>query len=199
MKKNAVTTQRWIAGSVALASHGLRVEGLPKVPESRQAVSARAEGATRYMSAAQRDLRVEALREVAARGEARGRELGDLGPDPVICGEVGEELAAIDAVIARLDELRAYAVEWRTAAEDAAIPMLKGAAEQAAPRVERGLVDAESYPKLLRYAGLQGEAIVEGRARAKRVRSAMAARTKGAQEAPANDSAAPAKTGTDPR
>jgi len=198
MKKNTVKTHRWLAGSIALASHGLRVEALPKVPDGRQAVSVRAAGATRYMSAAQRDLRVEALREIEGRAKAHGRELGDLAPDPTLCGEVADDLAAIDAVIARLDELRSFAVEWRTAAEDAVVPMLKSAAEEAAPRVERGLVDAESYAKLLRYGGLQGEAIVEGRARAKRARSAMAAKTKD-DEAPANDTTSPAKTGTDPR
>jgi hypothetical protein len=185
MKKTDVGP-RWLGGSLMIAAHGLRAELLPNAPDDRVHVATRAADVTRYMSTAQRDVRSEALREIAERGAQHGRELSDLGPDPELCAAAATELDAIDAVITRLEDLHAYAVAWRTVVEAQCIPMLADAAVQATPRIERGILPADSYAKLQRYAAMPSEAIVDGRARAKRARE-VKTKAPAVTAVPAND------------
>lgn len=179
----------------------LRAAQLPGVPADLPEVQARAGRVTRRVPEAQQSALELALTEIESRGVAHAGELGDLGPDPAQCGELARGLRQGYEVIGRLEALLVYARAWCTVNEATAAAYVTDACEQATMRIERGRLPAESYVHARRFVAARGEAIVQGRAKAKRARAAAQAAAEAAVRpaAPANGTHDVKKTGSDDR
>jgi hypothetical protein len=179
-----------INGVVVFGAHALTVAQLPAVPADRKEVLDAVEGMTWRIPEANRAEAVNGLREIEARASKHGAELGDLAPAPDACRAVADELDELYKVEERLGSLQEYVSARRAACEQKADRFLRDAYEEATRRIARGRIPAESYGVVRAYSEAHSVAVSQGLARAAKVRAEVK------PSAPANETHAPAKTGT---
>lgn len=184
------------ANVLGIAMGLISPEQVPSVPADSEQMRMMAEGTKRYMSESQREQAPRALAEIATRGQAHGRELGDLAPVPETCGQFAAEMQRLTQSAARLRALADYLDKRRAVIEGIAHGMIYDAASQAEPRITRGMLPSESYNETLAYGAIHSEAVTKGRSRAKKARASV---KRTAPALPANDTQGLAKTGSDPR
>ena len=167
---------------------------LPPVPRDRAEVLTRGRQVARRVADTNRAECLEGLREVSQRGETYAHELGDLGPDPLACGELATRLTRLNGFITHLGALLQYAESSRAVLEEQAVQYLDDAHDEVVKRTKLGLIPDEAYPNVRRFGAAHGEAVSQGIARAAKLRAEV---EKAAQKTPpANDAQTPAKTGT---
>lgn len=180
-------------GRARTAAEGpLQVGLLPHIPSDREETFAAAKKVTHRIAESQRTESREALGEIVARHAQNPNELGDLGPDPDACASLRVELSELDACITRYDALLKYCEAKRAVLEERSIGLLDRAYDQVDVRIARGMLPPESYASVRRFAEAHGESVAQGRARAQQMRAKLAAKS----PAPANDTDATDKTGT---
>lgn len=173
--------------TLMILGQSIGVKALPDVPGDRKEVLEAGAASTWRIADSNRTEAATGLDELAAAQV----NLGDLAPAPSDCAKVVSELRATWDLLARLEALAEYAEARRAQLELKADAMLHAGADEAIRRIERGLINAESFPALRKYDSAHGNAVSLGRARAAKVRAEM-------KQEPANGNATPAKNGTDP-
>ena len=189
MAKRTVTSKGRARSAADVPS---RVGLLPHVPNDREETFAAAKKVTHRIADSQRTESREALGEIVARDAQHPNELGDLGPDPTECATLRAELTELDGSITRYEALLKYSEAKRAVLEERTIECLDRAYDQVDARIERGMLPPESYASVRRFAEAHGESVSLGRARAQQMRAKLAAKA----PAPANDTDATDKTGT---
>lgn len=180
-------------------------ETLPNASPHHAMIVQRSEQIKRHVAEHRRVAFSSALKEVSVRGHAHPDELGDLGPSPARCGRISAALDKVNHDIERLTSLLKLAEAARSVLEEMGTRALDDAYEESTRRIARGILPPDSYAEVRRYGDAHGESIVQGRARAKKIR-AEKPRTPKAEPAavvqvsphatPANDVSAQSKTGT---
>ena len=159
---------------------------LPDVPQDSLHVVDQAAQTTRRMPDTSTADALKGLDEIATRGKKSPGELGDLGPDPVLAGQLGAEIERGEAVVTRLEGLLRDAVARMTVLKGQAVVVLDDAREQIVQREQRGRIQPECYSHVHRFVAARGEAITEGIVRAKALKAAQ-------KSAAANETEAAAK------
>lgn len=180
-------------------------EQIPSVSPHHAAIVQRAEQVKRYVPENRRAGFVSALNEIATRGQAHPGELGELGPNAARCGRIGAALDKVYGDIERLTTRLKLAEASRLILEDSGTRAVDDAYEESTRRIARGVLPPDSYANVRRHGEAHGESIIQGRARAQKVRARKAKAPKAdpttavkvtSDVTPANDVSAQNKTGT---
>lgn len=153
----------------------IHLKHLPVVPADAMVVAGMAASTTRRLPDASMADAQKALKEIAARGELNPGEFGDLGPDPKRADAIADQLDLGEALLKRLDGLTRDVQARMIVLKGEAVLTIEEALEQIEARERRGLLQPECYDHVHRVINARGEAIVEGRERARALKAAQKA------------------------
>lgn len=139
---------------------------------------------------------LEAAQELSDRASSVPKDLGDMAPDVTNLPQLVGRTRGLQATVVALTALLDAHIEMKEIALSDLNTVVNAASTEYDHRVSRRPELAQHYARLALYGSLRGQAIVEGRARARQTQQQIADAAAQASQAAAGQTSTPATTNT---